>query len=139
MRLGAKVVVVTGGGGGIGAAMARRFAAEGAEAVVVADLDEDRAARVAEEVGRHGAFGLATRTDVGAEAEVRALAGQPAGPRPRGQRRAAGHAGAWRGLPAADLLGGRAADQPGRRALHAQQARRGRLRRVARGPPRPPE
>ncbi|HEX8931493.1 MAG TPA: SDR family oxidoreductase [Actinomycetota bacterium] len=76
MRLRAKVVVVTGGGSGIGAAMARRFAAEGAEAVVVADLDEDRAARVAQEVGRHGAFGLATRTDVGAEPEVRALAGQ---------------------------------------------------------------
>jgi NAD(P)-dependent dehydrogenase (short-subunit alcohol dehydrogenase family) len=76
MRLQAKVVVVTGGGSGIGAAMARRFAAEGAEAVVVADLDEDRATRVADEVGRHGAFGLATRTDVGAEPEVRALAGQ---------------------------------------------------------------
>jgi NAD(P)-dependent dehydrogenase (short-subunit alcohol dehydrogenase family) len=42
-------VVVTGGGGGIGAALARRFAAEGAQ-VVVADLDGDKAAEVAAEI-----------------------------------------------------------------------------------------
>lgn len=43
-------VVVTGGGGGIGAALARRFAAEGAR-VVVNDLDADRARAVADEIG----------------------------------------------------------------------------------------
>lgn len=43
-------VVVTGGGGGIGAALARRFAADGAQ-VVVADLDGDKVGEVAAEIG----------------------------------------------------------------------------------------
>ncbi|MEU6622525.1 SDR family oxidoreductase [Streptomyces litmocidini] len=43
-------VVVTGAGGGIGAALARRFAAEGAR-VVVNDLDPGRTKAVAEEIG----------------------------------------------------------------------------------------
>jgi NAD(P)-dependent dehydrogenase (short-subunit alcohol dehydrogenase family) len=60
-------VVVTGAGSGIGAALARRFAAEGAR-LVVNDLDGAAAARVAAEVG-----GLAVPGDAGAEDSVAAL------------------------------------------------------------------
>jgi 3(or 17)beta-hydroxysteroid dehydrogenase len=48
-RLRDKVAVVTGGASGIGAAAARRFAAEGAR-VVVADLQDDLGAAVADEI-----------------------------------------------------------------------------------------
>jgi len=46
-------IVVTGAAGGIGAALARRFASEGAGTVVVADRDLGGAERVAGEVGGH--------------------------------------------------------------------------------------
>lgn len=46
-----KVVVITGGAGGIGAALGRRFAADGARAVVLADLDGDGARAAADAIG----------------------------------------------------------------------------------------
>jgi NAD(P)-dependent dehydrogenase (short-subunit alcohol dehydrogenase family) len=64
-------VVITGAGSGIGRALARRIAAEGARAVVVADVDQHAAETVAEEIG-----GLAVKTDVSRDAEIRALVSQ---------------------------------------------------------------
>lgn len=65
MQLQDKVIVVTGGARGIGAALCRRFAAEGARGIVVADQDADGARTVATEVG-----GLAVGVDVAVEADV---------------------------------------------------------------------
>ena len=62
-----KRVVVTGAGGGIGAALARRFAGEGAE-VIVNDLDPDAAQAVASDIG-----GLAVPGDAAIEEDVRRL------------------------------------------------------------------
>jgi NAD(P)-dependent dehydrogenase (short-subunit alcohol dehydrogenase family) len=58
MELKDKVVIVTGGAGGIGSALGRRFAAEGARAVVLADRDGARAEDAAAAIGpaARGAF-----------------------------------------------------------------------------------
>ena len=60
-----KNIVVTGGASGIGRALARRFAAEGAAKVVVADLNEEGIPAVADEIG-----GLAIAANVGVEDDV---------------------------------------------------------------------
>src|SRR5919199_43079 len=65
MKVQGKVVVVTGGAHGIGRALCRRFAAEGARAVIVADMDAEGAAQVAEAIG-----GLAVPTDVSVETDI---------------------------------------------------------------------
>lgn len=71
MKVHDKVVVVTGGANGIGRALCRRFAAEGARAVVVADLDAEGAAELANEID-----GLAVKTDVSSEADIMRLVAQ---------------------------------------------------------------
>ena len=65
MRIEGKVVLVSGGASGIGRALARRFQAEGAAGVAVADLDTAGVREVAEEIG-----GLALAIDVSRPAEV---------------------------------------------------------------------
>lgn len=66
-RLDGKVAVITGGAGGIGAATARRFAADRAH-VVIADLADEPGQAVADEVG--GAY---VRTDVTSAEQVQAM------------------------------------------------------------------
>ena len=68
MDIASKVAIVTGGASGIGAGIARRFAAEGARAVVVADVNLARAQGVADEFG-----GTAVRCDVSREEDIQAL------------------------------------------------------------------
>ena len=68
MQIEGKHVVVTGGASGIGRALARRFAAEGARGIVVADRDASGAKLVATEFG-----GLAAGTDVADESQLREL------------------------------------------------------------------
>lgn len=68
MRVSGRGIVVTGAAGGIGAALARRFAAEGARGIVVADVQDDALSAVAGEIG-----GLAVHCDVTKESDIRAL------------------------------------------------------------------
>src|SRR5881275_1935421 len=68
MELSGRVAVVTGGASGIGRALGRRFAAEGARGIVVADLNGAGVEAVAAEIG---ALGIGC--DVTDEAQVDAL------------------------------------------------------------------
>jgi NAD(P)-dependent dehydrogenase (short-subunit alcohol dehydrogenase family) len=68
-RLRGKRIIVTGAGSGIGRAIALRFAAEGAR-VVISDVDEEAAARVAAEAGGET---LVRKTDVTSTSEIETL------------------------------------------------------------------
>ncbi|MDZ4761214.1 MAG: SDR family oxidoreductase [Alphaproteobacteria bacterium] len=69
MNLAGKIVIVTGGASGIGKAMVERFHAEGAKALIVADLNGAGAKAVADTVG-----GIAVEADVTKEADVQRIA-----------------------------------------------------------------
>ena len=68
MEIKDRVAIITGGGGGIGSAVARRWVAEGARAVVVADRNGEAAQSVGKEIG-----GLGVALDVTDEKAVVAL------------------------------------------------------------------
>jgi NAD(P)-dependent dehydrogenase (short-subunit alcohol dehydrogenase family) len=68
-RLSGQVALIAGGGGEIGAAIARRFAAEGA-AVAVADLEPAKADAVAKAITGKGGKGSALALDVANEASA---------------------------------------------------------------------
>ncbi len=72
MRFKDRVAVITGGGRGIGAATARRIAADGG-AVVIADLDDGPANEVAAAVEAGKGRALAVATDVTDRASVESL------------------------------------------------------------------
>ena len=65
MELKDKVIVITGAASGIGREMARRFKAEGARQLVIADMNPDGLNAVAEETGAH-----AIVTNVASEADI---------------------------------------------------------------------
>lgn len=68
MRIEGKICVVTGAASGIGRALARRFRAEGAKGIAVADIQEAPLKAVADEIG-----GLAVVTDVAKERDIQRL------------------------------------------------------------------
>ena len=70
MKIEGRNCVVTGGASGIGRALCRRFAADGARGVVVADRDGDGARTVADEIG---AGAIAVTVDVAVEDQVQEM------------------------------------------------------------------
>src|SRR3984893_5695538 len=70
-RLDKKIAFVTGAGSGIGEHIARLFAQQGAH-VVLADIREDAAQRVASEIQEGGGSARALQLDVAEESEVKA-------------------------------------------------------------------
>jgi NAD(P)-dependent dehydrogenase (short-subunit alcohol dehydrogenase family) len=65
MQIQGKVIIVTGGANGIGRALCQKFAAEGARAVIVSDIDKQGAEQVAVQIQ-----GTAVPANVGKESDV---------------------------------------------------------------------
>lgn len=65
-----RAILVTGGGSGLGAALCQMLAAEGAH-VAVADIDEQRAQKLAGQLKESGARAIACGMDVGVVVDVR--------------------------------------------------------------------
>jgi len=79
MKIAGTSALVTGGASGLGAATARRLAANGAS-VVIADLNKEAGAALASELGEHAQFVEANVTDAGSmEHAVAVAAGQSGG------------------------------------------------------------
>ena len=68
MELNGRVIVITGAARGIGRALARRLASEQPEALIVADIDESGAAKLAKEINA-----TSIRCDVSREADIERL------------------------------------------------------------------
>jgi NAD(P)-dependent dehydrogenase (short-subunit alcohol dehydrogenase family) len=72
MRMTGKVALVSGAASGMGAATARLFAAEGAKAVIVADILDQEGKAVVAEIGKAGGHAVYVHLDVTDEAQWKA-------------------------------------------------------------------